>query len=172
MLPYYCNWDGTDRCSGGEHETWVPELLGSRTDRARCPRLHRIGPRYLCFVYYGKVRSTLCSWPYHTYMAFCSASLPEGRTTSFTSEEKHVRVGFRRFDCLGRRIIVPKPDDFTTTANVKDGDDDESCKQEEEGGEKGDREGRGRMVQLIPGMLRSYDTSTGLFGIRYSFGNR
>lgn len=50
---------------------------------------------------------------------------------------------------------------------VKDGDDGDRGEADKEGGE--DQAGE---VQLIPGMLRFYDTSTGLFSIRYSHGNR
>lgn len=68
---------------------------------------------------------------------------------------------------------MPKPDDFTTTtAIVNDGDDDDQCKEENDEGVQEEREDLGGVVQLIPGMLMSYDTSTRLFGIRYTHGNR
>lgn len=104
-----------------------------------------------------------------------SAAFPflEGCTTSSAYKEKHPRAFFRRFDCLGRRILVPKPDDFTTTTTaIAEGGDDDTEREEEKEGDKQELEGRGGGVQLIPGMLRSYDTSTGLFNIRYSHGNR
>lgn len=74
---------------------------------------------------------------------------------------------FRRFDCLGRRILVPADDPAASVAETDGEDDDDECQAEKEGGE-----GQAGGVQLIPGMLRFYDTSTGLFSIRYSHGNR
>lgn len=57
-----------------------------------------------------------------------------------------------------------------------DADDGEHGFEKENNGEKEEdafEEGSGgEAIQLVPGMLRSYDMSTGLFGIRYSFGNR
>lgn len=79
-------------------------------------------------------------------------------------------ICFGRFDCLGRRVILPTGDSAATVAARGRGDGDE-CEAEREGGE--DQAGvGGEGVQLIPGMLRSYDTSTGLFSIRYAHGNR
>lgn len=61
-----------------------------------------------------------------------------------------------RFDCLGRRILVAKGAVVSDTA-VDDN-------------EQGDEASGG--TQVIPGILRFYDTSTKLFGIRYPHGNR
>ena len=61
-----------------------------------------------------------------------------------------------RFDCLGRRILVAKG------AAVSDAAVDDSEQEDEASGG----------VQVIPGILRFYNTSTRLFGIRYPHGNR
>ncbi|CAM9420486.1 unnamed protein product [Ectocarpus fasciculatus] len=127
----------------------------------------------------------------------CGAVLPNNEISDHvrgeggTCPERFQRC---RFDCLHRRILVRKMDDDTrTTATaaappVKDDDrdggdsnadsnDGRTCDvatsghEEKETEEKEEKEG-GEPVELVPGMLKSYDTSTGLFGIRYPHGNR
>lgn len=61
-----------------------------------------------------------------------------------------------RFDCLRRRILVAKDSSFSDAA---------AGENEREGEASGG-------VPVIPGILRFYDTSTKLFGIRYPHGNR
>lgn len=59
-----------------------------------------------------------------------------------------------RFDCLRRKILVAE----------KAGEDVDQEKQQQ--GEEVEH------MRVVPGILRFYDSSTGLFGIRYSDGNR
>ena len=65
-------------------------------------------------------------------------------------------MGANMFDCLRRRILVAK-DSAGSDALA----DENEQKEANSGG-----------MQIIPGILRFYDTSTKLFGIRYPHGNR